>query len=52
MVYAYTVAAKINLTTCFPSGADGKESFCNEGDWSSMPGLRRTPGEGNGSPFQ
>ena len=33
--------------TCFPAGADGKESACNTGDWSSIPGLGRSPGEGN-----
>ena len=36
----------------FPGDSDGKESVCSEGDWSSMPGLWRTPGEGNGYPLQ
>ena len=31
---------------------DGKESACNAGDLSSIPGSRRFPGEGNGYPFQ
>ena len=35
-----------------PGGSDGKESACNPGDLGSVPGLRRTPGEGNGNPFQ
>ena len=35
-----------------PGGSDGKESACNEGDPSSIPGLRRSPGEGNGYPLQ
>ena len=30
----------------------GKESTCNAGDAGSIPGLGRTPGEGNGNPFQ
>ena len=30
------------------SGSDGKESACNEEDLGLMPGLRRSPGEGNG----
>ena len=33
----------------------GKESACNAGDWghmSSIPGLGRSPGEGNGTPLQ
>ena len=33
-------------------GSDGKESACNVGDLGSIPGLRRSPGEGNGNPFQ
>ena len=34
----------------FP-GKDGKESACNAGDLGLIPGLGRTPGEGNGYPF-
>ena len=33
-------------------GPDGKESACNVGDPSSIPGSGRSPGEGNGNPFQ
>ena len=36
----------------FPGGSDGKESACNVGDLGSIPGLRRSPGGGNGYPFQ
>ena len=36
----------------FPSGSDGKESVCNTGDLGSIPGLRRSPGEGHGNPLQ
>ena len=36
----------------FPGSSDGKESACNAGDTSSVPGSRRSPGEGNGNPFQ
>ena len=36
----------------FPDGSDGKESACNAGDLSSILGLVRSPGEGNGNPFQ
>ena len=32
----------------FPGGSDSKESACNEGDPGSVPGLGRSPGEGNG----
>ena len=31
----------------FPGGSDGKESTCNARDLSSIPGWRRSPGEGN-----
>ena len=33
-------------------GSDGKESPCNAGDPGSNPGLRRSPGKGNGNPLQ
>ena len=35
-----------------PLWLDGKEPACNAGDVSSMLGWGRSPGEGNGSPFQ
>ena len=34
----------------FPRGSDGKESACSEGDLGLIPGLGRSPGEGNGYP--
>ena len=40
------------LSKGFPSGSDGKVSVCNAGDLGSIPGLGRSPGEGNGSPCQ
>ena len=36
----------------FPGGSDGKVSAYNVGDPSSIPGLGRSPGEGNGNPLQ
>ena len=36
----------------FPHYSDGKESACNAGDPGSIPGLGRSPGEGNGNPLQ
>ena len=36
----------------FPGGSDGKESAHNVGDRSSITGLGRSPGEGNGNPLQ
>ena len=38
--------------TGLPCGSAGKESVCNMGDLSSIPGLGRSPGEGKGYPFQ
>ena len=51
----------IFLGACLPSilsslgftcGSAGKESACNEGDLSLIPGLGRSPGEGKGYPLQ
>ena len=36
----------------FPDGSAGKESACNAEDTGSVPGLRRSPGEGNGNPLR
>ena len=36
----------------FPDGSAGKESACNVGDTSSIPGLGRSAGEGIGYPLQ
>jgi len=36
----------------FPDVSDGKESACNVGDLGSIPGSRRSPGEGNEYPLQ
>ena len=36
----------------FSGGSDGKASAYNEGDPGSIPGLGRSPGEGNGNPLQ
>ena len=32
----------------FPCGSESKASVCNAGDLGSIPGLGRSPGEGNG----
>ena len=36
----------------FPESSAGKESTCNAEDSSLIPGLRSSPGEGIGYPFQ
>ena len=36
----------------FPGGASGKETACSAGDKSLIPGMGRSPREGNGNPLQ
>ena len=36
----------------FPGGSEVKASAWNSGDPGSIPGLERSPGEGNGNPLQ
>ena len=36
----------------FPHSSVGKASACNAGDLGLIPGLGRSPGEGNGNPLQ
>ena len=43
---------KIQYQLGFPGGSDGKASAYNAGDPGSIPGLGRSPGEGNGNPLQ
>ena len=43
---------KMQVPKGFPCGSAGKESACNEGDLGSIPGVRRSPGEGKGDPLQ
>ena len=41
------------LVLIIQSGVSGgKESSCNAGDLGLIPGLGRSPGEGNGNPLQ
>ena len=39
-------------TRGFPGGSEVKASACNAGDLGSIPGLGRSPAEGNGNPLQ
>ena len=41
-----------SLTYGFPDSSVGKESACNEGGLSSIPGLGRSPRERKGYPLQ
>ena len=36
----------------FPGGSEVKASACNVRELGSIPGLVRSPGEGNGNPLQ
>ena len=40
------------LNMGFPGGSEGKASAYNAGDLGLIPGLGRSPGEGNGNPLQ
>ena len=42
----------LHIIVGFPQISVGKESTCNAGDPSSIPGLGRSPGEGIGYPLQ
>ena len=44
--------AHINVLPVFPGGSDGKVSACNVRDPGSIPGLGRSPGEGNRNTLQ
>ena len=41
-----------NYRKVFPGSSASKESTCNAGDLDSMPGLGRSPREGNDNPLQ
>ena len=49
---AVLIFSSLEIPTVFPCGSDGKESACNATDPASIPGLGRSPGEGNGNPLQ
>ena len=48
----YVFMVWISRIPSFPGGSDSKESACNMGDMGLIPGLGRSPGEGNGYPLQ
>ena len=51
-VVLVSIEFKLNQVKGFPGGAEVKVSACNVGDLGSIPGLGRSPGEGNGNPLQ
>ena len=46
------VNVSLQVPLSFPGGSDSKESACSAGDLALIPGLGRSPGEGNGNPLQ
>ena len=42
----------VSIYMGFPGGSEGKASACDAKDPGSIPGSGRSPGEGNGNPFQ
>ena len=42
----------LSISYGFPGGSEVKASAWNAGDPGSIPGLGRSPGEGNGNPLQ
>ena len=48
----YNIIETYTMDGGFPHSSVGKESTCNAGDSSSIPGLARSPGEGIGYSLQ
>ena len=48
----FGIITYISLCLGFPCGSDNKESACSAGDPDLIPGLGKSPGEGNGNPLQ
>ena len=46
------ISAGIISWVGFPCSSVCEESACNAGDLGLIPGLERSPGEGNGNPLQ
>ena len=50
--WGFRPVSSLLAVKCSKRGSDGKESFSNVGDPGSIPGLGRSPGEGNGNSLQ
>ena len=50
--YCEAILSQLKINKGFPGSSAGKESSCNAGDPGSIPGLGRSPGEGNSYPLQ
>ena len=51
-IAAAPIYIPINSVAGSSGGSDGKESACNVGSLGLIPGLGRSPAEGNGNPLQ
>ena len=51
-LHCLSINFKYDTVKGFPGGSDSKASACNAGDLGSIPGLGRSPGDGNGNPLQ
>ena len=52
VVLVVIVMVAVVMVVGFPGGSDGEASGYNAGDPGSIPGLGRSPGEGNCNPLQ
>ena len=52
VLYSESVLFMLYMVKGFPGGSEIKVSASNAGDPVSIPGLGRSPGEGNGNPLQ
>ena len=53
LIYIYMLLLVVALMFLgFPGRSEGKASACNTEDLGSIPGLGRSPGQGNGNPLQ
>ena len=51
-LFPQDIMEKSKGISCLTHSSSDKESACSVGDLGSIPGLGRSPGEGNGSPLQ
>ena len=51
LIFTY-ISIKVFIILAFPSSSAGKQPSCNAGDTGSIPGFRRSTGEGIGYPLQ
>ena len=52
LTFTFAFYELYTLIIFFPGGSEVKVSAWNPGDPGSIPGLGRSPGEGNGNPLQ